>query len=329
MLGRLVDTAGWGTQEWLAAVMLVFILVTLGVVLRRIIGLFRLTRKPRHAPNLRPLRRSSKQSKQKLSSRLSFALLCCAVLPLSSSAIIIRHDISPAQYRARASDYPAVFFLESQGARKVCVATLIRANWALTAAHCLEETSLAAVIARGEQFTVRVANEERQIDSVHAHPLYDQRAANDVDLALLHFSEPLPFPRPMALAANEVSPGGLVQLLGWGFTGQGLSGRDRDDGRFRQASNRVTEVGGRFRVTFDDPRKTGEAPEALEGMPGLGDSGGPALVRVGASWALAGVVVGEVMGPGFSEETQGQYGAVAVFENLARHRDWIARTVGD
>ena len=51
-------------------------------------------------------------------------LLILASLPvLNSHGIIIRHDVGPSRYEVRTSDYAAVFFLEQQGNRKVCVAT--------------------------------------------------------------------------------------------------------------------------------------------------------------------------------------------------------------
>jgi len=33
--------------------------------------------------------------------------------------------------------------------------------------------------------------------------------------------------------------------------------------------------------------------------------------------------VGQVEGPDFSEETQGQYGSVAVYERVSLHIEWI------
>lgn len=57
MLARLIDVSDWGTEEWLAASILAFIAVTIIVVLYRIVTLFRMTRKSKYKPNLRPLRR--------------------------------------------------------------------------------------------------------------------------------------------------------------------------------------------------------------------------------------------------------------------------------
>ena len=336
MLAKFINTNGWGSQEWLAAVLLAFIFVTMGVVLWRMVGLFSLSRRKRLAPNLRPLRRpraakhekNTEQSRWILGTALSVLSVSLGALPSQASAIITRHDVADSAYQSNASDFPAVFFLEKQGSRKVCAATLIHAQWAITAAHCLEQTSLKSTLAREAKFSVKLANESRAIDAFVVHPLYDLTSSTDVDLALLHFEEPLAFPRPILLADGEVAVGQLIYLLGWGYTGQGLSGRDRDDGKFRRASNRLTQVDNRLSIFFDDPRVNRGASEKLEGMPSLGDSGGPALMKTAEGYALGGITVGEVIGAAFNEETQGSYGAVAVFEYLGLHRDWIESVVG-
>lgn len=336
MLAKFINTSGWGSQEWLAAVLLAFIFVTMGVVLWRVIGLFSLSRRKRSAPNLRPLRRAraakhdqnTRESRWVLGAAVSVLSVSLSALPSQASAIITRHDVADSAYEINASDFPAVFFLEQQGPRKVCAATLIHTQWAITAAHCLEQTSLKSTLASGANFVVRLANASRTIDAFVVHPLYDLSSSTDVDLALLHFEEPLGFPRPILLADGEVAVGQLVYLLGWGYTGQGLSGRDHDDGKFRRASNRLTQVDSRLSIFFDDPRIDRGASEELEGMPSLGDSGGPALMKTAEGYALGGITVGEVIGAAFNEETQGSYGAVAVFEYLGLHRDWIASVVG-
>lgn len=57
MLAQLFNTSDWTHEQWLAACILAFIVVTVIVVLFRIAALVRLTRKKDYRPNLRPLRR--------------------------------------------------------------------------------------------------------------------------------------------------------------------------------------------------------------------------------------------------------------------------------
>jgi len=254
-------------------------------------------------------------------------LLSFALLPVSHG-IIVRHDVASSDYEVRAIDYPSVFFLERQGSRKVCVATVIHPQWALTAAHCAEETLLGDTVAAGRRFAVDVANRSREIDLVITHPDYDQQSASDIDLALLRFSSPSPSPRPVPLQTSSTELGEVVTLVGWGYFGIGTLGRQYSDGRMRRANNRVTVAERYLRFEFDDPRDREAESLSLEGVPGLGDSGGPAFIENSTGLALAGIAVGQIKGSDFSEETQGKYGAVAIYERVSRHIDWIETVVG-
>lgn len=247
---------------------------------------------------------------------------------LGSEAIIIRHDVEPGQYEARPSDYPAVFFIERQGGSKVCIATLIHPRWAITAAHCADQTMLNETMAQGRRYGVKVGNRDREVDLVIIHPDYDQRSISDVDLALLRFREAAPGPRPISLQMHDDEVGQVVKLLGWGYFGRGLRGREYDDGRLRVAENRIDQADRRLRLIFDDPRGAGSVALPLEGTLSLGDSGGPALLETPTGPRLVGVAVGEVEGEDFSEETQGKYGAVAVYERISQHLEWIGTVVG-
>jgi secreted trypsin-like serine protease len=244
-----------------------------------------------------------------------------------SSAIIIRHDRSYSDYQARERDFPAVFYLERQARRKVCVATVVAPGWAITAAHCASETALQDTLESGSYFPVSVAGRERHIDLLVIHPAYRPGAPDEVDLALLRFSTPLELPRPIPLHTGPDEAGRVVTLLGWGFFGIGTTGRQYDDGRFRMARNLIESAEQRLVIHFDDPREAGTQALDLEGMPGLGDSGGPALLAGANGGSLVGVAVGEVMGEDFSEETQGRYGSVAVYERISSHLDWIRQTM--
>ncbi len=259
--------------------------------------------------------------------RLVFLSLCFGVVS-NSSAIIIRHDAGPARYEVRESSYPSVFFLERQGNRKVCAATVIHQQWALTAAHCVEQTLLGNTLSNGRDFAVLVGGQDREIDAVIIHPDFDLEAAGDVDLALLRFKQASATPRAMPIHLQELQSDAIVTLLGWGYFGLGTTGRQYNDGSLRLAMNRITDVGRRFKIRFDDPRDSASQALPLEGMPSLGDSGGPALLESNNGVFLVGITVGELEADGFSEETQGKYGAVAVYESVNMQLDWIETVIG-
>jgi secreted trypsin-like serine protease len=257
-----------------------------------------------------------------------FLLGMVAFFIMPSQAIIIRHDQGASAYQAREADFPAIFFLELQDRRKFCVATLIHEQWAITAAHCLQQTSLGSSLEQGHPFAVKVAGQESYIGQAVVHPEFNPGASNEVDMALLRFAAPLAVPRPISLSDYESQQGDIVTLLGWGYFGLGTTGRQRSDGVFRRAQNRLTVAGSRLEIRFDDPRISAADVLDLEGMPSLGDSGGPALHSTEAGYALAGIAIGEVMQAGFTEETQGNYGSIAVYEHIYHHLEWIAEIIG-
>lgn len=228
--------------------------------------------------------------------------------------------------------FPSVFWLEQRSMRKVCVATLIDAQWALTAAHCVEETDLRAHITRAGEYAVHIAGVLSGIDGVVMHPNYAYRyeqehASEEVDLALLHLSEPLAMPMPMPLYREQDELDRVATLLGWGYFGVGTTGIQSDDGRFRMAHNRVSDAHDRLRFDFDDPRLPSSRAVDLEGLPGLGDSGGPALLRTADGWQLAGVAIGEIAAESAPVGVQGLYGAVGIYERVSGHLDWIASVI--
>ncbi|MFK7864320.1 MAG: trypsin-like serine protease [Pseudohongiellaceae bacterium] len=245
-----------------------------------------------------------------------------------SLAIIVRHDVRPDSYIVNVSDYPAVFFLEKQGSRRVCAATVIHPRWAISAAHCAQETSLGNTIENRRRFAVTVAGKTREIDAAIVHPQFDMTSSTDVDLVLLRFAEASDTPQPYPLIKDANELGAVVRLVGWGYFGVGITGRQFDDGKLRMAKNRVSAIRSRLRIKFDDPRLPDESPLDLEGMPSLGDSGGPALLESERGLVLAGIAVGEIQGPDYSEETQGKYGSIAVYERLSLHIDWIETVIG-
>ena len=263
--------------------------------------------------------------------RLRVSLIVPASLALlgwfgAAEAIVIRHDVNARRHEVRAAEFPAVFYLEQRGGDRICAATVIHARWAITAAHCVHETSLGRALETGNEFGVRVGRGDRLIDTVVVHPGYDVNLTASTDLALLRFTDISAAPViPLQTELTELDQ--IVTLVGWGFFGWGTTGREFSDGKIRTATNRITAAGERLEMRFDDPRLPGSDALPMEGTPGLWDSGGPALLGERGAYRLAGVAVGELEGERFSEETQGRYGAVAIYERISRHLDWIESVI--
>ncbi|GIT23785.1 MAG: hypothetical protein CM1200mP40_34670 [Gammaproteobacteria bacterium] len=92
--------------------------------------------------------------------------------------------------------------MERRGIRRVCAATVIHERWAITAAHCVNETTLGNTIKNGRRFAVEVGNQAREIDAVLMHPEITDTANPEVDLALLRFRQTSSIPRPIPLMIN-------------------------------------------------------------------------------------------------------------------------------
>ena len=58
MLSEFVDASGWTAEQWLAAIILAFIMVTVMVVGHRVLKIFKTSNHSSYQPNLRRLRRS-------------------------------------------------------------------------------------------------------------------------------------------------------------------------------------------------------------------------------------------------------------------------------
>ncbi len=256
---------------------------------------------------------------------LWLALMYFVLVP--ADAIVIRHDTGYTRHIASEADYPGVFPLAQQGRRKICVATLVAPQWALTAAHCVAETPIRETLADGRNYAVEINRQAHAIDALHLHPGWPgdtpaRLQPQQIDLALLHLATPASAAAALAPYRGDSEMAQAMIFLGWGYTGIGTTGPSVDDGRLRFAHNTVMRADERLRFEFDDPRHRDSQALEFEGIPGLGDSGGPALIREdGALW-LAGIAVGE-LSQGAGNAGGSRYGAVVVYERVSRHLDWI------
>jgi len=252
---------------------------------------------------------------------LSLLLLSAILAPSVASGIVIRHDIADAAYLAKESDFPALFAIyRTKSGHKECVATVISARWAITAAHCAREKQLLEAVApNGQGFSVEVAGKSFLIDQVIAHPGTGTGRAPDI--AVLRFAVAVTHVAPIPLYKGRDEAGCVILMPGWGGTGNGKTGLGVEDGLFRAAENMVDRAeDGRLAWMFDAPGPNSKAL-TLEGISGPGDSGGPALIKTTQGWALAGVSSAQnTMG-----RPEGLYGVEELFVRVSEFTEWIER----
>jgi secreted trypsin-like serine protease len=254
-------------------------------------------------------------------------LLACLFCCLPALAIMIRHDRKDQAYLVDEVAYPQFFHLQLRNQRKVCLATLLNPRWAITAGHCAEDTPLRETLGKGETWPVLIRGETYAVATLVLHPQYQNgKELEGVDLALLQLDREVTDARPARLNRETNEQGMVVNLLGWGYTGNGLSGRRANDGKMRRAENQIDSADRWLQLVFNDPRQKGSTALELEGVAGLGDSGGPAFTEVDGELLLLGVAIGELEGEG-TDKRQGLYGASAIYERISSHLEWIDATL--
>lgn len=224
--------------------------------------------------------------------------------------IITRHDREDARYLELGARYPAV----CRVGIRIGDGTLVGDRWILTAAHVAT-----ALVRRSPKPMVHCGDRAYAVEGIVTHPDWTEMGPHDI--GLIRLSEPVNGIAPLGLYSGSDERGQTAVLVGHGRTGTGNSRDRRDDDKRRGATNRIDDTGPwMIMFTFDAP----PAGTDLEGIPGAGDSGGPALiVRSDGQPLVAGVsVAGE---PGTNGP--GTYGARDHFTRVSTHVAWLRKAM--
>ena len=187
----------------------------------------------------------------------------------------------------------------------------------ITAGHCGDAPRINEAMQGGSGYAVEIAGVANTVDRVVANP-------SGEDVALLHLSSAVVAVAPVGLYVRSDEVGQIIEMVGWGDTGDGRTGPTTPDGQFRRAANRIDQAeGAMLSWTFSDPSASGTDAVALEGISGPGDSGGPAFIRTNSGMILAGVSSGQdPMG-----HTRGTYGVREYFVRVSAIRNWVEQVV--
>ncbi|XP_068228256.1 serine proteinase stubble isoform X2 [Palaemon carinicauda] len=212
-----------------------------------------------------------------------------------------------------------------------CGATLLNENWAITAAHCVENAQPDELLLRLGEFDLEKDDEpypfaERKVQIVATHPQFEPRTF-EYDLALLRFHEPVTFmPNiiPICIPQDDYSfINDTGYVTGWG--------RLYEDGPLHAKMQKV-EVPV---ISNDACRQMFLASGGLVKIPRImmcagyaegqrdaceGDSGGPLVIqRADGTWNLAGVIS---WGIGCALPNQ-----PGVYTRISEFREWIEKII--
>ncbi|XP_021919615.1 serine proteinase stubble isoform X2 [Zootermopsis nevadensis] len=208
-----------------------------------------------------------------------------------------------------------------------CGAALLNENWAITAAHCVENVPPSDLLLRLGEHDLSSEEEpygyqERRVQIVASHPQFDARTF-EYDLALLRFYEPVTFQPnilPVCVPHDDTNfVGHTAYVTGWG--------RLYEDGPLPSVLQEVSVPVINNSLCETMYRSAGY----IEHIPEIficagwkkggfdsceGDSGGPMVIqRPDKRWLLAGVIS---WGIGCAEPNQ-----PGVYTRISEFREWI------
>ncbi|XP_050712134.1 serine proteinase stubble-like isoform X1 [Eriocheir sinensis] len=211
-----------------------------------------------------------------------------------------------------------------------CGAALVNRNWAITAAHCVENVQPEQLLVRLGEFDLETSDEpypfvERKVQIVASHPKFEPRTF-EYDLALLRFDEPIDYQPniiPICIPQDDynfLNDTGYV--TGWG--------RLYEDGPLPSVMQKVPVPV----ITNDECEEMYKEAGFVEDIPNIficagygdggrdsceGDSGGPLVIQRRGRWRLAGVIS---WGIGCALPNQ-----PGVYTRISEFREWVDKIV--
>lgn len=273
--------------------------------------------------------------------RRCVCLLLYVVLTIGFSgptiAGTIRDDRPDSSYLNLAGLYPSVgqFLFQRNSASGTWLGsgTLVAPNWVLTAGHVVDDAA---------SMEFNIGGSTYNATNWFAYDKWHGDLGSGYDIGLVEFSDDISTASgidPAQLYAGTDEVGKVATIVGYGYTGTGITGATTYDGQKRAGNNVVDALlstrGKESRVLltdFDNPNSISDSswgsssPLDLEYMIAGGDSGGGLFIDVGGVDLLAGV---NSFGWGLIDgNPDSDYGDASGHTRVSSFVDWISSFVG-
>lgn len=238
--------------------------------------------------------------------------LVLAVAAAAPAAAIVGGDDATQRYGFMAS-------MQSKSGGQVCGASLIAAQWLVTAGHCVTDSDTLGLMDPA-RFQFRIGSTDRTqggelavADRFIRHEGWDTNLHNDI--ALVHLTEHV-HAKPIALGPAPL-PGAAIRELGWGSTCM-RHGCDNPV-TLQQLDTTIAEHSACTVPDFDSTRQLCTDNKGGTANACYGDSGGPAIVAGYGRWLLVGAT-----SHGQSDPCVAMAG---VYTSVPFYGDWIAANI--